>query len=201
MAHTVQTLSKLLKKTPGEVVAILKVAGIDNKQINSEISTEERKILMGSLSKRSGNKSSIAVSRRPSTKLTASTLGGVKVQVKKKRVQQEPAKMANNAVDKEAAAKAQQALEAARIADEKLSAQDAKRLEMIRLQQAQAQKTQQEVTKQPEVKPADTDKKKPKRLRTDPATKPREQLHVAHKTKRKLKKKELQNAILLLEAR
>jgi len=86
MAHTVQTLSKLLKKTSDEVIAILANAGIDGKTADSEISAEERKILMGSLSKRSSNKSSMSVSRKPSTKSSSSSSGGVKVQVKKKRV-------------------------------------------------------------------------------------------------------------------
>jgi len=65
MAHTVQTLSKLLKKTPDEVITILTNAGVDGKTVDSEISAEERKILMGSLSKRSTNKSSMSVSRKP----------------------------------------------------------------------------------------------------------------------------------------
>jgi len=55
MAHTVQTLSKLLKKTPDEVITILTNAGVDGKTADSDISAEERKILMGSLSKRSTN--------------------------------------------------------------------------------------------------------------------------------------------------
>ena len=50
MAHTVQTLSKLLKKTPDEVIMILANAGVNDKTVDSEISAEERKILMGSLS-------------------------------------------------------------------------------------------------------------------------------------------------------
>jgi translation initiation factor IF-2 len=41
MAHTVQTLSKLLKKTPDEVITILANAGIDGKTADSEISGEE----------------------------------------------------------------------------------------------------------------------------------------------------------------
>ncbi|HAO70032.1 MAG TPA: translation initiation factor IF-2, partial [Gammaproteobacteria bacterium] len=108
MAHTVQTLSKLLRKTPDEVLAILANAGVNNKNADSEISAEERKILMGSLSKRSTSKSSMSVSRKPSTKTSAST-GGVKVQVKKKRVKK-AAVEANVSVDNEAALKAQEAL-------------------------------------------------------------------------------------------
>ena len=83
MAHTVQTLSKLLKKTPEEVITILANAGVNDKTVDSDISADERKILMGSLSKRSSSKSNMSVSRKPSTKSNAST-GGVKVQVKKK---------------------------------------------------------------------------------------------------------------------
>jgi translation initiation factor IF-2 len=60
--HTVQSLSKLLKKTEEEVITILANAGIEGKAADSEMSGEERKVLMSSLSKRS-SKSSISVSR------------------------------------------------------------------------------------------------------------------------------------------
>ena len=196
MAHTVQTLSKLLKKTPDEVITILANAGIDGKTADSEISGEERKILMGSLSKRSSTKSSISVSRKPSTKSSSSVAGGVKVQVKKKRVKK-VAPQASEPASNEAAIKAQQALEAGRAVDEKLSAQDAKRQEMIRLQkeQEQARKVKQEEAKQQTQegaakKEAPAEDKKPKRLRNAPGGNQRKQLHVAHKTKRKLKKKD-----------
>jgi hypothetical protein len=43
-------------------------AGIEGKTANSEISGDERKILMAGLSKRGSAKSSISVSRKPSTK-------------------------------------------------------------------------------------------------------------------------------------
>jgi translation initiation factor IF-2 len=132
MAHTVQTLSKLLKKTSDEVINILANAGIDGKTADSEISAEERKILMGSLSKRSTNKSSMSVSsRKPSAKSSASA-GGIKVQVKKKRVKKEAVQEVGS-VDNEEALKAQAALDSGRDADEKLLAQDAKRHEMTRL--------------------------------------------------------------------
>ena len=46
MAHTVESLSKLLKKTPDEVISILAAAGIEGKKQDSDISGGERKILM-----------------------------------------------------------------------------------------------------------------------------------------------------------
>ena len=197
MAHTVQTLSKLLKKTPDEVITILANAGVNDKTVDSEISAEERKILMGSLSKRSINKSSMSVSRKPSAKSSASA-GSIKVQVKKKRVKKS-APQASDSVDNEAALKAQAALDAGRDADEKLLAQDAKRQEMTRLQkdQVQAQKEQQEATKQKTKDEAanktttPAEDKKPKRLRNTPSSNGRRQLHVArHNPNRKLKKKD-----------
>ena len=197
MAHTVQTLSKLLKKTPDEVITILANAGVSGKTTDSEISAEERKILMGSLSKRSSSKSSMSVSRKPTAK-TSSNTGGVKVQVKKKRAKKSEAST-SAPLDDEAARKVQEALEAGRLADEKQKEQDEKRQEMIRLQkqQEQALKEQQEAnkqqTKQEETKPETAEEKKPKRLRNanDKGQKDqRKQLHVAHKSKRKLKKKD-----------
>ena len=159
MAHTVETLSKLLKKTPDEVITILASAGIEGKKADSGISTEERKILMGSLSKRSSSKSSISVSRKPSSKSSSKMGGGIKVQVKKKRVKQVAAVEEEVVVNKAALA-AQAALDAGRDADEKLLAQDAKRLEMTRLQKEQADtlKNQQENVKKSKKK------KKSKRL-------------------------------------
>jgi len=49
--HTVQTLSKLLKKTPDEVIEILNNAGVTGKNSDSRISTDDRQKLMNSLSK------------------------------------------------------------------------------------------------------------------------------------------------------
>ena len=108
MAHTVETLSKLLKKSPEQVISILSAAGIDGKTAESNISAEERKILMSSLSKRSATKSSISVSRKTSKPASNSSSGGVKIQVKKKREvsQSEPAE-----IDNEAVLKAKEALE------------------------------------------------------------------------------------------
>ena len=86
MAHTVESLSKLLKKTPDQVISILAGAGIEGKTAEASISMDERKTLMSSLSKRSGTKSTISVSRKTPKPITTSTLtGGVKIQVKKKR--------------------------------------------------------------------------------------------------------------------
>ena len=86
MAHTVESLSKLLKKTPDQVISILTNAGIEGKTAEANISADERKILMSSLSKRSGIKSTISVSRKTPKSNTTSTLtGGVKIQVKKMR--------------------------------------------------------------------------------------------------------------------
>ncbi len=206
MAHTVQTLSKLLKKTPDEVTTILANAGVDGKNSDSVISAEERKILMRSLSKRSSSKSSMSVSRKAGTKPSANSASGVKVQVKKKRsiksattTNEQPEIAAN-----EAAQAAQVALDAGRDADEKLLAQDAKRLEMVRLQQTQAEALKKETVKQTQTqetekkaeKPKTADKskadKKPKRLRNVPSgNNTRRQLHVArHNPNRKLKKKD-----------
>lgn len=206
MAHTVETLSKLLKKTPDEVITILTNAGIEGKKADSDISAEERKVLMGSLSKRSSSKSSMSVSRKPSSKTTSGKSGGVQVQIKKKRVKQ--VAVETETIVNEAAQAAQAALDAGRDADEKLLAQDAKRLEMIRLQKEQtdaskapkevvseekeAVKTEEKPTKTAkEEKPAD--EKKPQRQRATPNNKApgRRQLHVArHNPNRKLKKKD-----------
>ena len=206
MAHTVETLSKLLKKTPDEVITILTNAGIEGKKADSDISAEERKVLMGSLSKRSSSKSSMSVSRKPSSKTTSGKSGGVQVQIKKKRVKQ--VAVETETVVNEAAQAAQAALDAGRDADEKLLAQDAKRLEMTRLQkeQVEASKAPKEVVSEEkeavktEEKPAKTakeekpaDEKKPQRQRTTTNNKApgRRQLHVArHNPNRKLKKKD-----------
>ena len=190
MAHTVQTLSKLLKKTPDEVITILANAGVDGKTVDSEISAEERKILMGSLSKRSTNKSSMSVSsRKPSTKSSVNT-GGIKVQVKKKRVKKEAVQEVDSA-DNEAALKAQAALDSGRDADEKLLAQDAKRQEMTRLQKEQQEAVKQKAQEEAKKPTAPAEDKKPKRLHKAPSNNGRRQLHVArHNPNRKLKKKD-----------
>ncbi len=208
MAHTVQTLSKSLKKTSDEVIAILANAGVDGKNSDSAISAEERKILISSLSKRSISKSSLSVSRKASIKSSANSTSGVKVQVKKKRLTK-PTTTTDEQSDiaaNEVAQAAQAALDSGRDEDEKLLAQDAKRLEMVRLQKAQAEalEVQKETAKQAQVqevvkkieKPKAADKskedKKSKRLRHVPSgNNTRRQLHVArHNPNRKLKKKD-----------
>jgi len=49
--HTVQTLSKLLKKSTDEVIDILNNAGVTGKGVDSRISTNDRQKLMDSLSR------------------------------------------------------------------------------------------------------------------------------------------------------
>jgi len=205
MAHTVESLSKLLKKTPEQVVSILDNAGIKGKTAEANISADERKILMSSLSKRSSTKSSISVSRKAPKPKTSSTLaGGVKIQVKKKR--EVPSAAVDIDLD-EATLKARKALEAGRLADQKDQEHDSKRQEMIHQQKIKdeeliAQKnhkevvtTQQEekkVTESPVPEKDKTTKKQPKRLRNvAKVPSKRKELHVAHHNpNRKLKKKE-----------
>jgi translation initiation factor IF-2 len=204
MAHTVETLSRLLKKTPDQVVEILTAAGIKDKTHDSNVSLEERKVLMSSLSKRSGNKSSISVSRK-TPKPTPTLTSGVKIKVKSRR--ETPKSDLTNKTSDEAATKARQALEEGRLAEEKTQAQDAKRHDMVRQKKEQdekllAQKTQRENEsneqkqksndKKPEAEKTKSSKKIPKRLRNATATDTkRKELHVArHNPNRKLKKKE-----------
>ena len=206
MAHNVEALSRLLKKTPDQVVAILTAAGIKGKTHESNISAEERKILMSSLSKRSGTKSSISVSRKtPKTTSTSTSTSGVKIKVKSKR--EAPKPDLTDETSDETVQKAKQALEEGRLAEEKVQAQDAKRHDMVRQkkeqdEKLQAQKTQKDIEakeqkqksddKKPEAEKTKSSKKNPKRLRNavSPVTK-RKELHVArHNPNRKLKKKE-----------
>mgnify|MGYP001030639992 FL=1 len=211
MAHTVESLSKLLKKTPDEVISILSAAGIEGKAHDSDISGDERKVLMANLSKRSGTKSSISVSRK--TPKVTSTSGGVKIQVKKKRQTAPVATVVDESVE-EAAQKAQEALEAGKLAEEKQQEQDAKRHGVIKEKKEQdaarqVQKEQQETEEKTQVAaaaeaeknakvktdaPKAKETKQPQRLRnagTPAATPRRKQLHVAHHNpNRKLKKKD-----------
>ena len=207
MAHTVESLSKLLKKTPDQVVSILADAGIEGKTAEANISADERKILMSSLSKRSGTKSTISVSRKTSKLNTTSTLtGGVKIRVKKKREVPKVILDVDVAAD-EAILKAQEALEAGRLADQRDQDHDAKRQDMTRQQKIKNEeliaqknhkelvaKTQEEkkATESPIPEKAKETKKQPKRFR-DGSVVPskRKELHVArHNPNRKLKKKE-----------
>ena len=201
MAHTVESLSKLIKKTPDQVIAILSGAGISGKTAQSDISGEERQILMSSLSQRSSTKSSISVSRKI-TKPAANTSssGGVKIQVKKKK--EIPQVETSEGVDDEAVLKAKEALEAGKLSEQKDEEHDAKRNDMVRQQKIKneellAQKTQSEASDKEEKEKSESEKsndakKAPKRLRTTPApSSNRKQLHVArHNPNRKLKKKE-----------
>jgi len=205
MAHTVETLSKLLKKTPEQVILILANAGIEGKTADANISADERKILMSSLSKRSAGKSSISVSRKTSKPKTTSTLtGGVKIQVKKKR------EVSNAVIDvdlEESALKAQEALEAGRLAEQKDQEHDAKRQDMIHQQKIKDEelinqnnreeivtKKQEEnkASESPAPEKAEETKKQPKRRRnSNRAPLKRKELHVAHHNpNRRLKKKE-----------
>ncbi|SVC86813.1 uncharacterized protein METZ01_LOCUS339667, partial [marine metagenome] len=205
MAHTVESLSKLLKRTPDQVISILADAGIEGKTAEANISVDERKILMSSLSKRSGTKSTISVSRKtPKSHTTETLTGGVKIQVKKKR--EVPNVVIDSSAD-EAILKAQDALEVGRLADQKDQDHDAKRQDMTRLQKIKdeeliTQKNQQELvtakqeekkaTESPVPDKAKATKKQPKRLRKGLGVQSkRKELHVAHHNpNRKLKKKE-----------
>ena len=205
MAHTVETLSKLLKKSPDQVITILSAAGIDGKTSDSNISAEERQILMSSLSKRSATKSSISVSRKTTKPTSNDSTGGVKIQVKKKR--EVPQDNTTTEIDNAAVLKAKEALEAGRIAEQKDEEHDAKRNDMVRQQkikneEIQAQKTLKELADKEEKEKREKEKieadkqkdnkKGPKRLRSAPEPTPkRKELHVAkHNPNRKLKKKE-----------
>ena len=205
MAHTVESLSKLLKKTPDQVISILANAGIEGKTAEANISTEERKILMSSLSRRSGAKSTISVSRKtPKPKTTLTLTGGVKIQVKKKR---EAPKVDIDVESDEAVLKAKKALEAGRLAEQKDQEYEAKRQEIIHEQKIKDEEliinkdNKEIVTTKAEDKkvkefpvPEKTKetKKQPKRLRNATrAPSKRKELHVAHHNpNRKLKKKE-----------
>ena len=175
MAHTVESLSKLLKKTPNQVISILADAGIEGKTAEANISADERKILMSNLSKRSGTKSSISVSRKtPKSNITSTLTSGVKIQVKKKR--EAPVDFASD----EKILQAQEALEVGRVADQKDQEHDAKRQDIVRQQKLKneeliAKKNQKEVVaktqeekkaiESPAPEKAKETKKQPKRLR------------------------------------
>jgi len=203
MAHTVESLSKLLKKTSDQVISILADAGIKDKTAEAEISADERKILMSSLSKRSGTKSSISVSRKtPKSNATSTITGGVKIQVKKKR----EVPVVEVVVSDETILKAQEALEVGRLADQKDQEHDAKRQDIVRQQKIKNEelnvqknhkelvaKTQGEkkVSGSPVPEKAKETKKQPKRFRNSGVPSKRKELHVAHHNpNRKLKKKE-----------
>lgn len=194
---TVQLLSTALKKTPDEVIQILEKSGIKGKTINSEISNEERKILINSLSKRRVAQSNVSVSaRQPSSKTKNS--GSIKIQIKQSTKQAD----LPITIDEEAITKVKKAIEEGRITDEKQLQQDAKRQEMTRLQKEQAEKEKAQTEQSSGITKKATNvddngkekekEEKPKRLRNTntPNTTNRKQLHVAKKTNRKLKKKD-----------
>ena len=56
LGHTVQTISKLLKKSTDEVIEILNNAGVTGKNSDSRISTDDRQKLMNSISRNSNKK-------------------------------------------------------------------------------------------------------------------------------------------------
>jgi len=204
MAHTVESLSKLLKKTPDQVISILANAGIEGKTAEANISADERKILMSSLSKRSSAKSTISVSRKtPKSKTTSTLTSGVKIQVKKKR---EAPNVVDFSVD-ETILKAEEALKAGRLAEQKDQEHDAKRQDMIRQQKInneeliiqknnkevdEKKQEEQKAEESPDPEKAKAIKKQPKRLRNiSGVSSKRKELHVAHHNpNRKLKKKE-----------
>ena len=205
MAHTVESLSKLLKKTTEQVISILADAGIEGKTAEANISADERKILMTSLSKRSGAKSTISFSRKETkSKTTLTSTGGVRIQVKKKR---EVPNINVDVVTDEEILKAQEALHAGKLADQKDQEHDAKRQDMIRQQKIKDEELKvqtnnkelvskkqegKKTTESPVPEKAKETKKQPKRLRNISGTpSKRKELHVAHHNpNRKLKKKE-----------
>ena len=115
MAHTVETLAKLLKKTSDEVIVILSNAGIEGKNASSEITADERKVLMSNLTKRATPK--------PSDTNKTQSASGVKVQVKasKKPVSIQPK------VSKVDVAKAREALDKGQAQNIEQEEQDKKR--------------------------------------------------------------------------
>jgi len=182
MAHTVETLSKLLRKSPDQVITILSAAGIDGKTADSNISAEERQILMSSLSKRSATKSSISVSRKTTKPAQAPQQEALKFKLKRS-VKFLKLTQSTEVDDAAAILKAKEALEAGRIAEQKDEEHDAKRNDMVRQQkikneELQAQKTLKEQAEKEEKEKREKekieadkekDKKKgPKRLRSAP---------------------------------
>jgi translation initiation factor IF-2 len=166
MAHTVKTLSKILRKTPNEVIEILLNAGVDNKNIDSEISAQERKILTNNLSKRF-DASDKYVSRNNLKSKTGAN-SSINIQIKKKSNEDNISQ--KNTLDEEEIIKAKLSIESGKAAYEKLSNQEAKRIDSILIKKEQEQK--EEIKKTIEKKPEiieDTAKetKKPKHLRNN----------------------------------
>ena len=150
MAHTVESLSKLLRKTPDQVIAILTGAGISGKTAESNISADERQILMSSLSKRSSalNLLYLFLERRLSNlkRLPLQVVLRFKLKRSVRFLKTQPLQKLLMIA---AILKAKQALEAGRLSEQKDEEHDAKRNDMVRQQkikteELQAQKIQNE---------------------------------------------------------
>ena len=83
MAHTIKSLSKLLKKSTEDVISILASAGIDGKTIDSEISAKERSLLMANLSRGRSKTPEQKTSQQPQDNILSASNSSVKIQVKK----------------------------------------------------------------------------------------------------------------------
>lgn len=139
MAHTIESLSKLLKKSSEDVISILAVAGIEGKTKDSEISGEERKVLMLNLSKRSSSKNNNATKKLEETEISSSN-NGIKIKVKKSI----KTKISNENLDdkklKEESIKVKKALESGNLKEEILQEQEAKRKIFIEKQKEEEEK-------------------------------------------------------------
>jgi len=175
MAHTVETLAKLLKKTSDEVIVILSNAGIEGKNASSEITADERKVLMSNLTKR--------VTPKPSDTNKTQSASGVKVQVKasKKPAAVQP-KVSKVDVDK-----AREALNKGQAQNIEQEEQDKKRKEKIEEQKKLQQEN--EANKNKTAKAGAS--RKYEKDEKDTGYNPREELHLSDENhKRKLKKKD-----------
>jgi len=165
MAHTVQSLSKLLKKSTDEIIVSLVDAGIDAKTADSEVSMSELKILMSS--------------KKPSVKPVTPVVN----QDKEEEVAKAQAAL-------EAGRKKDEKLLEQDAKRKEMTQKQKQDADDLKNQQAQTKKEAEVAKKAPEDKTQEA--KKPKRLRSTPTpnNNGRRQLHVAKKTNRKLKKKD-----------
>ncbi len=165
MAHTVQSLSKLLKKSEDEIIASLADAGVGDKTADSEVSASELKILMGS-KKRTVKPATPIVSEVDAEEVAKAKAALEAGHEKDEKLLEQDAKR------KEMTQKQKQ--------DD----------EDLKKQQTEAKQEAENTKKAPEDKKEEA--KKPKRLRNagSPGVGGRTQLHVAKKTNRKLKKKD-----------
>jgi translation initiation factor IF-2 len=165
MAYTVQSLSKLLKKSEDEIIASLTDAGIAGKTANSEVSMDEIKILKGS--------------KKPAVKAPEPVINDADKEIAAKAKQ---ALEDGLAVDEK--------LLEQDVKRKEMMQKQQQETENLKQQQAQA-KQEEEYSKKATDAPEDKEQKKPKRLRNaTSADNGRKQLHVAKKTNRKLKKKD-----------